>query len=70
MNANIILQALNAIQALMAWLTGRGLQRDRIQNLLNLATAEDRDLTIAEVQIELDALAAELDETENLLNRN
>lgn len=70
MNPTEALQALNAIQALTAWLAGRGLARDRIQALLDNAAAEGRDLTTAEVQTELDQTAAELDATENLINQD
>lgn len=67
MNASI-LAALNALQAVMTWLTWRGISRDRIIKLLNRADAEGRDLTDAEVQSELDATAADLDATGDLID--
>ena len=70
MNATEALQALNAIQALLGWLTGRGITRERAQALLDTAAAENRDLTTDEVQTELDLTAAELDETAELINRD
>ena len=70
MNATEALQALNAIQALLGWLTGRGITRERAQFLLDTAAAENRDLTTDEVQTELDLTAAELDETAELINRD
>lgn len=70
MNSTEALQALNAIQALLGWLTGRGLSRDRAQALLDKAAIEDRDLTDDEVQVELNLTAIELDQTENLINQD
>ncbi len=70
MNATEALAALNAIQALLGWLGGRGITRAHAQTLLDTATAENRDLTIEEVQTDLDLLASELDETADLINRD
>jgi len=69
MNATVALQALNAIQALLNWLAGRGLSRDRVQALLDLAASEDRDLTDTEVQDELNAVGVDLDDTAALIGR-
>ncbi len=63
MNAALILQLLNVIQAGFAWLTQRGITKERALALLNQAEAEGRDVTTAEVQAELDTLQDELDET-------
>lgn len=63
MNAALILQLLNVIQAAFGWLTQRGITKDRALALLNKAEAENRDVTTAEVQAELDTLQAELNET-------
>ena len=54
------------LQAGFAYLTQRGFTRDRIQQILDDAQGGDIESNV--VQAELDALAAELDETENLLN--
>lgn len=70
MNATEALQALNTVQALLNWLGNRGLNRKRVQALLNLAETEGRDLTTDEVQNELNLTALELDETENLINQD
>ncbi len=63
MSAALILQLLNVIQAAFGWLTQRGITKERALALLAKAEAEDRDVTTAEVQAELDQLQAELDET-------
>jgi len=70
MNSTEALLALNAVQALLNWLANRGLNRKRVQTLLDLAESKGRDLTTDEVQTELDLTAAELDETENLINQD
>ena len=70
MNSTEALQALNAVQALLGWLSARGISRDRAQALLDKAALENRDLTDAEVQTELSLTASELDETENLINQD
>lgn len=63
MTAALILQLLNMIQAGFNWLAARGVTRDRAIALLDKAAAENRDVTSAEVQTELDTLQAELDDT-------
>lgn len=63
MNAALILQLLNVIQAAFGWLTQRGITKERALALLNKAEAEGRDVTTAEVQTELDQLQSELDDT-------
>ena len=68
MNAALILQILNMIQAGFNWLATRGITRTRAQELLDLAAAENRDVTSAEVQAELDQLQTELDETGELID--
>ena len=54
---------LNFIQAGFGWLSERGIQKDRVQFLIDRAVAENRDVTTAEVQQELDATQKELDAT-------
>ena len=68
MNAQILLQTLNAIQALLVWLAGRGVTRDKVQQMLNAAHDEQRDFTTAEVQALLDETGAELDDTQRLID--
>lgn len=63
MNAALILQLLNVIQAAFGWLTQRGITKERALALLSKAEAEGRDVTTAEVQGELDQLQDELDDT-------
>jgi phage-related minor tail protein len=63
MTAALILQLLNMIQAGFNWLAQRGVTRDRAIALIDKAAAENRDVTSAEVQTELDTLQDELDDT-------
>ena len=63
MDAVLILKILNMVQAGFGWLSERGIQRDRVQAMIDKADAEDRDVTTAEVQAELDATQKELDAT-------
>ena len=67
---NSIVIALNAAQALINWIASRGIARDRIQDMLNQASALDVDITSEVVQAELDATGVELDETQDLIDRN
>ena len=69
MSAALIVQILNMMQAGFNWLTARGISRDRAQALIDNATANNRDVTTAEVQAELDTLQSELNETENMIDR-
>lgn len=68
METVLILKIMNMIQAGFGWLSSRGIQRDRVQALIDKAVAEDRDVTTAEVQTELDATAAELRRTGELID--
>lgn len=68
MTAAAIVQALNAIQALIGWITQRGVSRSRVQKMLDDAAATGEDISTETVQAELDATAAELDETEGLID--
>lgn len=63
MEAVLILKILNMLQAGFSWLGHRGIQKDRVQAMIDKADAEDRDVTTAEVQAELDATQKELDAT-------
>ncbi len=67
MEAALILKIINFIQAGFEWLSARGVQKDRVQFLIDRAVEENRDVTTAEVQIELDATQAELDETARMV---
>jgi len=68
MEGALILKILNMIQAGFSWLASRGITKERAQNLIDLATSEDRDVTTAEVQGELDLLQTDLDDTANLID--
>lgn len=63
MEAVLILKILNMVQAGFGWLSERGIQKDRVQFLIDRAVTENRDVTTAEVQVELDATQKELDAT-------
>ena len=67
MTAQLLLQILNVIQGAFGWLAQRGLTKERVLALLDKAAAENRDVTTAEVQDELDLLQAELDETADIV---
>lgn len=69
MNTIAIVQTLNVIQALFGWLQARSVVRSEIIALLDKAHTENRDITTEDVQTQLDIIADELDETENLLNK-
>lgn len=69
MNTQLIVQILNLAQSVLNWFTSRGVNRDRVIALLNNASAEGRDVTTAEVQAELDAGQAELDDTQAAIDR-
>jgi hypothetical protein len=64
----LILKILNMIQAGFGWLSSRGIQKDRVQGMIDKAVAENRDVTTAEVQAELDATAAELKRTGEMID--
>ena len=68
MEAKLIVQILNMIQAGFTWLTERGINKDRIQQILD--DAAGGDISTSVVQAELDALSSELDETEGMLNND
>ena len=70
MNAQEILGILNIVRSLINWITSRGVAKQRVIALLQKAVEEDRDLTTAEVQTELDHTAAELDVTEDIIEGN
>jgi len=70
MTAKAIIAALNALQALFGFISSRGLERERVMALLDLAATEERDLTEAEVQAELNAVGVELDDTADLIDRD
>jgi hypothetical protein len=63
MEAVLILKIMNMVQAGFGWLAERGIQKDRVQFLIDRAVLENRDVTTAEVQVELDATQKELDAT-------
>lgn len=65
MTAQLIVQILNMMQAGFAFLTQRGIAKDRIQAMLD--KAENGDLTTEIVQAELDTLESELDDTANMI---
>ena len=65
MEIELIVRILNVIQAGTNWLIQRGMSHDRIQRILDAADGGDVDSSI--VQAELNALAAELEATEKLL---
>jgi uncharacterized membrane protein len=69
METVLVLKILNMIQAGFGWLAERGVQRDRAQALIDRAVAENRDVRTAEVQAELDATQAALDETADAIDR-
>lgn len=66
MNAATIAQALNAIQALISWIATRGINRNRVQKILDNAVGSD--ITSEQVQTELDATKSELDDTDALIS--
>ena len=68
METVLILKILNMIQAGFGWLNSRGIQKDRVQALIDKAVAEGRDVTTDEVQAELDATAAELRRTGEMID--
>ncbi len=70
MSAALIVQILNMIQAGFNWLTARGINRDRVQAMLDEKNTSGDDFTTTEVQAELDTLQGELNETENLIDEN
>ena len=68
MEAALILKLISFIQAGFTWLSERGVQRDRVQFLIDRAVEEGRDVTTAEVQAELDATQKELDATADMID--
>ena len=64
-----IAQTLNTVQSLITWAVNRGIKREKIQAMLDESTLSGQDISDETVQSELDALAAELDETESMLDR-
>ena len=68
MEAALVVQLLNMMQAGLSWLANRGIARDRALSLLETAQAEGRDVTTAEVQAELDLTQSELDETQGQID--
>lgn len=68
MEAALVLKLISMIQAGFSWLQDRGVQRDRVQFLIDRAVEEGRDVTTAEVQQELDATQKELDATADLID--
>ena len=68
MEVAVVLKLINFIQAGYAWLAARGVHKDRVQFLIDRAVAENRDVTTDEVQQELDATQAELDETAGMVD--
>lgn len=69
MSAAAIVQILNVVESLFVWLTNRGITRDRALVILNAAQDEGRDVTTAEVQAELDATQATLDDVQEDINK-
>ncbi|KKK74165.1 hypothetical protein LCGC14_2886480 [marine sediment metagenome] len=63
MTGALVLQIFNVMQAGLKWLESRGITRARSIALLDKAKAEDRDITTAEVQVELNLAQKELDMT-------
>ena len=68
MTAVAITGALNAIQALIRWITLRGITRNRVQEMLDAKA--DGDFTTDEVQAELDITEDELDDTEDMIDED
>jgi len=66
MTAKLAFQILTMIDAGFNWLASRGLQRDRVQAMLDAAA--DGDLTTEQVQAELDATQSELDDTAEMID--
>lgn len=69
MEAILVLKILNMMQAGFGWLADRGVQKERVQFLIDRAVKENRDVTTAEVQAELDATKKELDATADKIAR-
>ena len=68
METVLLLKILNMVQAGFGWLAERGIQKDRVQFLIDRAVNENRDVTTEEVQVELDATAAELSRTAEMID--
>jgi hypothetical protein len=65
LDAKLIVNVLNMIQAAFTWLANRGITKDRIQAILD--DANGGDVSTEVVQAELDALASELDTTAGMI---
>jgi len=68
MNAALLASVLNMVQAGFAFLQERGMNRDRIQRILD--DFQDGDIPDDVLDAELDALDAELDDTDAMLGNN
>ena len=68
MNIAGILNALTMIESIFSWLAKRGINRDRVQSLLNNAKLEGRDITDQEIKDELSQTQIELTKTQELLD--
>jgi len=64
--AVLALKVLNMLQAGMVYFASRGVNKDRVQALID--SAEGGDLTTEQVQAELDAGREELAETQRLID--
>jgi hypothetical protein len=67
MDAELVFRILNVVQAGLNFAAARGVSRKDALALLEQAHVEDRDVTTAEVQAQLDVTQAGLDETRRLL---
>lgn len=68
MNITGILNALTMIETIFSWLAKRGLERARVSSLLEMAAAENRDVTDQEVKDELTQTQVALTQTQELLD--
>lgn len=68
MEVALVLKIINMMQAGFTWLQSRGVHKDRVQFLIDRAVDEGRDVTTAEVQVELDATQDELDKTAAMID--
>lgn len=69
MTGTLVIQLLNVMQAGLNFLASRGVTRERAIALLDKAKLEERDVTTAEVQVELDLAQKELGMTAEQIDR-
>lgn len=60
--ADQIARALNGVRAVVAWLRARGIQKERILELLDAAEEQNRDVSEGEIMEVLDATDARIEE--------